>query len=286
MKEKKKYIQRLKNKYRLSIYNDKTFEEVWFIRLSRLNVISMITGITLVAFIAMFSLIAYTGVREFIPGYPDGQMRTAIVRTALLVDSLENEIRVRDQYFTNLNNIIRGELLAEEEPENDNATVDVSDISFKRSPADSMLRKQIEEEEKYNLLFFEDKKTSGEFAKLHFFSPLRGIVTNPFNPDKNHFGTDIVAAPNEIVKVVLDGTVMIADWTLETGYVITVQHENNLISVYKHNSELLKKVGNKVEAGEAIAIVGNSGELTTGPHLHFELWLDGRPLNPEDYIVF
>ena len=112
------------------------------------------------------------------------------------------------------------------------------------------------------------------------------MVTNSFNAGENHFGTDIVAAPNEVVKAAMDGTVILATWTVETGYVLQIQHDNNLISIYKHNAELLKKVGNVVRAGDAIAIIGNSGELTTGPHLHFELWHNGTPVDPEQYIVF
>jgi murein DD-endopeptidase MepM/ murein hydrolase activator NlpD len=123
-------------------------------------------------------------------------------------------------------------------------------------------------------------------SKLHFFSPIKGLVTNSFNAIQNHYGTDIVGAPNEVVKATLGGTVVMATWTLETGYVIEIQHDNNLISVYKHNAELLKRVGDHIRVGDPIAIMGNSGELTTGPHLHFELWYKGTPLNPEDYISF
>ena len=115
---------------------------------------------------------------------------------------------------------------------------------------------------------------------------MKGIITYSFNPSENHFGTDIVAASNKVVVATLNGTVVMANWTLETGYIVQIQHDNNLLSIYKHNSELLKKVGDHVSAGEAIAIIGNSGELTSGPHLHFELWHNGAPINPEDYIAF
>jgi murein DD-endopeptidase MepM/ murein hydrolase activator NlpD len=121
---------------------------------------------------------------------------------------------------------------------------------------------------------------------MHFFTPVKGLVTNEYNPKENHFGLDIVAHPNEVVKVTLDGTVILSSWTMETGNVIQVQHQGNIISVYKHCASLLKKVGDKVQTGDAIAIVGNSGELTTGPHLHFELWRNGKSMNPKDYIVF
>ena len=125
-----------------------------------------------------------------------------------------------------------------------------------------------------------------DFSRIHFYSPVKGLITNSFNPNENHLGTDVVTASNNVVVAALEGTVIIANWTLETGYVIQIQHSNNLISIYKHNSELLKKVGNHVTAGEVIAIIGNSGELTSGPHLHFELWHNGTPLDPEDYVAF
>ena len=149
-----------------------------------------------------------------------------------------------------------------------------------------MLRRQIEEEELFNLSILANTSNKTDFSSIHFYPPVKGIVTNSFNPSENHFGTDIVTASNKVVVATLDGTVIIANWTLETGYVIQIQHENNLVSVYKHNSELLKKVGNHVTAGETIAIIGNSGELTSGPHLHFELWHNGTSINPEDYVAF
>jgi murein DD-endopeptidase MepM/ murein hydrolase activator NlpD len=165
-------------------------------------------------------------------------------------------------------------------------SVEVGNIQFSTSIEDSILRTQIEEEEQYNLLVTDQDHASSGLTGVHFFAPIRGMVTNPFNAGANHFGTDIVAAPNEVVKATLDGTVILATWTLETGYVLQIQHDNNLVSIYKHNAELLKKVGNVVRAGDAIAIIGNSGELTTGPHLHFEIWHNGTPIDPEQFIVF
>ena len=151
-----------------------------------------------------------------------------------------------------------------------------------------MLEDQIEQEEKYNVNIstpqvFEPKV---EINKLHFYCPLRGAVTNRFDASGNHYGVDIVSNLNEPILSILDGTVVFSGWTLEAGYIIGIQHRNNLISIYKHNSQLLKEMGNRVRAGEAIAIIGNTGEYTTGPHLHFELWHNGKPLNPNDYIVF
>lgn len=278
-------LDRLRHKYRLSIYNDSTYEEVLVFRLSRLNVFSILGGGALLIIVLVTVLIAFTPIRELIPGYPDGKMRRMITQNAFRLDSLEREIQIRDSYFASVNAIISGEVPDSIIPRTDSAQR-YENIEFKKSVHDSLLRIEIEQEEQYNLTLMNVEEENGDFSNMHFFPPIKGIVTNPFNSEENHFGTDIVTSQNNVVKATLSGTVTLADWTLETGYVIQVQHENNIISVYKHNAELLKTVGNLVKAGEPIAIVGNSGELTTGPHLHFEIWHDGVALNPEDYIVF
>lgn len=254
-------------------------------RLSRLNVFTFVgTGLFLLI-VLVTVLIAFTPIREFIPGYPDGNMRRNIVNNVHKLDSLEHELEIRDRYFASINRIIRGDVPISYENEND-SVVRYEDISFTKSEHDSILRQQIEEEELFNLSVLTSPGQKTDFSTIHFFPPVKGIITNSFNPGENHFGTDIVAATNKVVVATLSGTVILANWTLETGYVIQIQHDNNLISVYKHNSELLKKVGNHVTAGETIAIIGNSGELTSGPHLHFELWHNGTPINPEDFISF
>jgi murein DD-endopeptidase MepM/ murein hydrolase activator NlpD len=201
------------------------------------------------------------------------------------LDSLEHAIEVRDRYFASLNRIIRGEVQISYENSQD-TSVRYQDVSFSKSEHDSILRQQIEDEELFNIITPTNPGERTDFSTIHFFPPVKGIITYSFNPNEDHFGTDIVAASNKVVAATLSGTVVMASWTLETGYVIQIQHDNNLLSIYKHNSELLKKVGNHVTAGEAIAIIGNSGELTSGPHLHFELWHNGTPINAEDYIAF
>lgn len=283
-KKEKKLKNKLRDKYRLIIYNDNTFEEVWFMRLSRLNILAW-GGSSLIVFVLLlFVFIAYTPIREFIPGYPDGSMRRNIILNSLKVDSLEREIQLRDQYLHNLNAIIAGK-----EPENFESDLDstttYANVSLERSVHDSIFRRQFEQDERFRV---NDKTGSGKgsMANVHFFTPVSGIVTNSFNYSENHYGTDIVAGPNEVVKAILDGTVILTSWTIETGNIIQIQHDNDLISVYKHNAELLKNMGTRVNAGEPIAIIGNSGELTTGPHLHFELWHKGKPINPENYITF
>ncbi len=284
-KQKRIFGDRLRDKFRLIIYNDNTFEEVWYIRLTRLNLAAMTSTIFILIVVGIFALVAYTSIRELIPGYPDGNLRRTILMNAVRLDSLENEIRMRDQYFQNIRALVSGE-----EPDNPvnfaDTSIEFSNVDFSKSIEDSILRVQIEQEEQYNLSVLTLQSSPKDLASIHFFTPVRGLVTQAFNSNENHFGTDIGAEPNEVVKATLDGTVTMDGWTIETGYVIYIQHKNNLISVYKHNSTLLKKTGNVVKAGDAIAIIGNSGELTTGPHLHFELWHNGTPINPQSYIVF
>jgi murein DD-endopeptidase MepM/ murein hydrolase activator NlpD len=285
-KKRNRIFHKMKHKYRLIIYNEDSFQEVWHLRLSRLNVLAVFGSLAMFTIFMVTLFIAFTPLREFIPGYPDSEMNKNIKLNALKVDSLEHEMAIRDKYFKNINNIISGNIPKNNETPNDTAIV-YHNISFDKSSRDSVLRQKIEEEEQYNFSVFDEKKSSEtSFSSLIFFAPVKGIVTNSFDAVEDHFGTDIVASGNEVVKATLDGTVIMASWTLETGYVIQIQHINNLVSVYKHNADLLKKVGDHVKAGEAIAIIGNSGELTTGPHLHFELWHEGKALNPEEYIVF
>jgi murein DD-endopeptidase MepM/ murein hydrolase activator NlpD len=285
-KKKRKLINKLTHKYRLVMLNDSTFEEVGFIRLSRLNTISVGGTLIILSIALVYVTIAYTPIRERIPGYPDAEMRNKIVQNVILLDSLKEELRYRDQFFLNLNQIISGQSPKDYLNTITDSIADYQYLSFSRSTSDSILRQEIDLSEKLRVPISENPQNINKLEKMHFFTPVRGVITNSFNSLNSHFGTDIVAAPDEVVKATLDGTVIMASWTLETGYVMQIQHANNLISIYKHNAELLKKVGMRVKAGDAIAIVGNSGELTTGPHLHFELWQNGIALNPETYIIF
>jgi hypothetical protein len=285
MANKKSFFKRLKHKYRLIIFNDHTYEEVVSVRLTKMNVFSIFGTSTIFLIALVTILIAFTPIREFIPGYPDGSLRRDLIMNAVLLDSLENEIRIREQFMENLRDIVAGR-----EPRkfeyNPDTQIHSEDIQFIRSEQDSVLRAQIEAEEPLNFNVTRELVLRGNHSVSHFLPPVNGLITNRFNPVQNHFGIDLVTEVNQPVLATMDGTVTIANWTIETGYVIQIQHENNYLSFYKHNAELLKRTGDHVRAGEAIAIVGNSGELTTGPHLHFELWQNGVPLNPESYILF
>ncbi|HER08493.1 MAG TPA: M23 family metallopeptidase [Bacteroides sp.] len=281
----RRILRKLTHKYRMVLLNEDTYEEVGHMRLTRLNMIAVAGVIILLLVAIVYVLIAYTSIREFIPGYPDAAMRQNIRENAMKIDSLEYEQAVRDQYFDNLKRIITGE--APLNYLNDTLEVDhQEEIPFLRSTNDALLRQQVEAEEHFRLSVLDEENLGKRLHDIHFFTPANGIITNAFNPMEGHFGIDLVAPPNEVVKAALDGTVTMSTWTLETGYVIQIQHDFELISVYKHNAALFKSVGQKVVAGDAIAIVGNSGELTTGPHLHFELWHDRVPLNPAEFIVF
>jgi len=283
----KKLVEKLRHKYRLAIFNEQTYEEVFGMRLSRLNVFTII-GVTMFVLVVMvIFLIAFTGLREYIPGYPDGQQRRLIIQNTQRVDSLIMEIERRDRFFKDIRAVVSGEVPSGALPEEaKEAEVSNSNVSFTKSEEDSIFREQVEREEKFNLAVFDNNSRKFELEHSFLFTPLKGVVTNTFGETQGHFGVDVAAKSGSRVSAVLDGTVIFTGWTVETGYVIHLQHTNNLISIYKHNESILKSMGDKVQAGEAIASVGNSGELTTGPHLHFELWYNGVPLDAEQYMSF
>lgn len=283
MEEKKKLYDKLKNQYRLIVYNDTTFQSVWSMKLSRLKVFTVTSLLSAVIVVLVILLIATTGLREYIPGYPKAEYRQMLVHNALKVDSLEQELAKRDQFFKGIQAIMAGEV-----PEDDlsgQTEFSQEEVEFKEYNHDSVFQDELLAEQLSLSIQNNVERTIG-ISQVHFFVPVNGVVTEHFNSSPDHFGIDLVSEPNARISAVLGGTVIFSGWTLETGYVIYIQHEADLISAYKHNSELLKSTGDKVNAGEAIAIIGNTGEITTGPHLHFELWHKGVALNPEQYIDF
>ena len=276
-----------RDKYRFTVRNDHTFEEVWRIRLTRYNAFLLVTSLAVFLIGSTAALIAFTNLREFIPGYPDVTMRRNILMSAIRLDSLDKELALRDKYFANLNAIISGNKPLETYAHQD-TTRDYKEISFNTSPEDSALRVSIENDEKFNLTLVSATNSSVTNPEgLHLFPPVKGIISGKYDLRTKHFGTDIVTKPKALVSTVLDGTVIFTGWTMETGFVIEVQHPGNIVSVYKHNATLLKETGELVRAGEVISVVGDSGELyTSGPHLHFEIWYKGSPLDPEKHILF
>jgi murein DD-endopeptidase MepM/ murein hydrolase activator NlpD len=280
----KKIFQMLKDHYRLIIYNDSSIQTVWSIKLTPIKVLTIgILGAILLILLTTV-IIAYTPLRENIPGYPSAKIRQQIIYNYMLVDSLENEIKNRDNYFDKIKTLFQGEVPPDESASTQSGLKSF-DVKFKSSNADSIFKDKLIGE-KLNLSISNNLKKLPSIANIHFFTPLRGLITNKFNTKTEHLAVDIVGSPSSRISSVLDGTVVFAGWTMDTGYSIIIQHENNIISAYKHNAELLKEVGDKVKAGDVIAIMGNSGELTTGPHLHFELWHNGTALDPETYIDF
>jgi len=279
-----KIFQMLKDHYRLIIYNDSSIQTVWSIKLTPLKVLTLggLGAIVLILFTTV--IIAYTPLRENIPGYPSAKVRQQIIYNYIKVDSLENEIKNRDNYFEKLRTLFQGEVPADEVSANDPG-IKTHEVKFRNFNADSAFGDKLEQEKDY-LSVSRNASKLPSIANVHFFTPLRGLITNKFSTKTEHLAVDIVGSLNSRISSVLDGTVIFSGWTMDTGYSIYIQHENNLVSVYKHNAELLKDIGDKVKAGDAIAIMGNSGELTTGPHLHFELWHNGTALDPETYIDF
>jgi murein DD-endopeptidase MepM/ murein hydrolase activator NlpD len=285
----KHLLRRLRDKYRLVVLSEDTLEERISFRLSRLNVFIVIGLLSIALVLITTYIIAFTPLKEYIPGYTDVTLQRRIYELQLRSDSVAYAMQAQEKYLNSIKTVLGGNLPNEREmnPVDTAQTARYRNIADKRSPEDSLLRTEYESANKYNLFQSDKTRNKASFSRnLTFFTPVKGIVTSKFDPLRKHFGIDIAAARDEVIKSVQDGTVIFAGWTVETGYVIAVQHPGNVISVYKHNSILLKKEGNIVHAGEAVAIVGQTGELSNGPHLHLEIWVNGIPVNPNDYIVF
>lgn len=283
-KKRKEIKRKLLHKYRLVILNESTFEEKISFKLSRLNV--FITGslciICLIAFTTL--LIAFTPLREYIPGYSSTKLKRQATELTYKTDSLVTVLNYTNKYLDNIRKVLNGDITNNkinrdslfEQFKLDPSTIDLTPIK-----EDSVLRAQVELEDKYNLF---ERNTKN--VNLILFPPINGSISQDYDADKKHFAIDVVATKGSPVKAVADGIVIFSEWTSETGYVMIVEHKDGLLSVYKHNGSLHKAQGDLVRAGEVIASVGNTGEFTTGPHLHFELWNNGSPVNPKNYIDF
>ena len=284
-KQKRKEIKRkLLHKYRLVILNESTFEEKISFKLNRMNV--FVTGslfiIGLIAFTTL--LIAFTPLREYIPGYSSTKLRRQATELTYKTDSLVTVLNYTNRYLDNIRKVLTGDIENNEINRDslyEQYKIDPSTIDLNPIREDSLLREQVAREDKYNL-FERNLNSPGRVL----FTPLSGTISQGFNPESKHYAVDVVAPTNSPVKAVANGTVIFAEWTAQTGYVIILEHADGLLSVYKHNGSLNKEQGDIVRAGEVVASVGNTGEFTTGPHLHFELWSDGSPLNPMDFIDF
>ena len=279
------FTEQLRNKYRLVILNDDSFAEKFSLRLSPLGIIILFGSITIVMTTFVISIIAFTPLREYIPGYGNVNDRKDIIALNLKADSLENTLKSRDWYINNLLNVFSGKTEGKTAKPLKDTTGKYSNIVVKPSEQDLKLRHDIETNQ---LSSTSDKVTANKqnsLSNYFFFSPLKGIVTSSYNLNEEHFGVDIASNENEFVKATLDGTVIFSGFTSADGYVIQIQHGNDLTSIYKHCSSLTKKAGDYVKAGEPIGIVGNTGENSSGPHLHFEIWYNGFSINPQHYVV-
>ena len=281
IKEKKPFSQRLLNKYRLVVLNEATYEERLSYKLSRLNIFLFFSLIAILIIISTICLIAFTSVKEYIPGYDSTVLRTNAVKNIETLDSLTLVIEKNQDFINSIGSVILGETTKSEAQKEIKVRIDISDIEFKVNQEDSLLRKVVEKEDRFNVL-----ESATSKVKYVLISPIFGQVTSRFDYGIKHFGTDIAVPINSPVKSIAKGAVVLAEWTVQTGYVIVIEHAYGLTSVYKHNDSGLISQGDLVEPGQVIALSGNTGELTTGPHLHFELWREGIPVNPENYVSF
>jgi murein DD-endopeptidase MepM/ murein hydrolase activator NlpD len=286
-KKKRRLLDRLKVKYRMVLLNDDSFAEKFSFRLTALNVFIATGVISIIMITLVTSVIAFTPLREFIPGYAaEVATKRELIALTLKTDSLSLASKAREDYILNLTNVLQGYTQPKPQKTKIDSSKRYKKLTLKNSHEDSVFRAGIEGMDKYTLSVNAAAKGKNSIAGFFFFSPIKGLVTASFSVALEHYGVDIAAAENEPIKATLDGTIIFSGWTSETGYVIQIQHSNNLVSVYKHNSALLKKTGEYVKSGEPIAIVGSSGEKSSGPHLHFELWYNGNAIDPQDYIVF
>lgn len=290
-KKRQSRIERLKYPYRLVVMNDETFEEVASYKLTLLNVYVLISTVIVLTVALVVSLIIFTPIKRYIPGYGTANANIELVRLNKQIEKMEKELETQRSYTENFRKILVGEVMTDESEVETSPEYTDTVVNVERIEEDEQLRQEIELEEIRELSRERSTKDLGSARKIpleqqYFKPPITGEISAGFMPEKNHFGVDILSPKNTPIKAVMDGMVIQSDWTLETGNTIGIQHANNIISFYKHNSVLLKKVGSFVTAGEAIAIIGNTGTLSDGPHLHFELWHQGRPVNPVDYILF
>lgn len=283
-KKKKKFAKKLLHKYRMVVLNEDTFEERFSFRLTRLNVFVAVGLSAILLIVATTILIAFTPLREYIPGYSSTELKEKAANLAYVSDSLQNVIRLNDQYLSSIKDALTGEFDIERLNRDSILSEPISDLEYEeinRIKADSLLREEVAQEDKYNIL-----PTATDNINFSLFPPVKGTISDPYSIKNKHYAVDIVTARNSPVKSVADGRVIFAEWTAETGYVIIIEHSYGLLSAYKHNASLTKSQGDMVRAGEVIATAGNTGELTTGPHVHFELWNEGNPVDPSEYIDF
>ncbi|MBQ0768112.1 MAG: M23 family metallopeptidase [Bizionia sp.] len=283
-KKSKKISKKLLHKYRLVILNEDTFEERISFKLNRLNVFVLVTLSSILLIVFTIILIAFTSLREYIPGYSSTALKKKAIELNFKTDSLQKVILLNEHYYASIKKVLQGDVktvVFNRDSIINAASIEAADINLKPSKEDALLRERVEKEDKYNL--FESAISKSNFI---LFPPANGTISEPYDPENKHYAVDIVLAKDTPIKATADGTIIFSEWTAETGYVIIIEHSHGLISIYKHNASLTKSQGDLVKAGEVIATSGNTGDYTTGPHLHFELWSDGYSVNPSNFIDF
>lgn len=290
MTDKEKRLRRLKlrrkllDKYRLVILNENTFEERLSFKLTRLNVFVMGSLIAVFFISLTYLLIAFTPLREYIPGYSSTALKKKATVLTYKTDSLQQVLQMNYRYFESIKRVLTGDVSAVDFNKDSiiqAVKLEADEVNLAPIAEDSLLREKIDKEDKYNL--FESATSATNFV---LFPPVKGEITAHYNVKDKHYAVDIAVAKDTPIKATADGIVIFAEWTATTGYVIMLEHSYGLISIYKHCSSLTKEQGDLVKSGEVIATAGNTGELSTGPHLHFELWNDGYPINPTNFIDF
>ena len=282
-KDKKSLRARFLAKYRFVVLNENTFEEILSYKLSRLNVFMIVSISAIILIGATYMIIALTPLKEYIPGYDSTAMRRQAINNTYVIDSLQQQLLLNRRYISSITNALTGNVDLEDIPSrNVQSEKDlIEELDFSTSQQDSILRAEVAQEDRFNLF-----ETAGTESNFTLFPPLTGVITQGYDPSENHFAVDIGVPEKTPIKAVSDGTVILAEWTTETGYVVIIKHEQNLISVYKHNESLAVNQGDLVVSGEVISFAGSTGILSTGPHLHLELWSDGYLINPTELIEF
>jgi murein DD-endopeptidase MepM/ murein hydrolase activator NlpD len=283
-KKKKSLKKHLFNKNRIVLLNENTFEETFSLRLNLMNVFVIITVVSIFMLTLTTYIIAFTSLREYIPGYSSPKLNQQVVDLTLKSDSLQNSLNYNQAYINSIRQVLLGEVKAEVINKDSIIAAEIAKISekdFIPSRADSLLREQVATEDKYNLFEKAEQKVS-----LVLFAPAKGHLTNGFNPKEKHYAIDLALPLGTPVKSVANGTVLFSDWTPDNGNVIIISHPEAMMSVYKHCETITKSEGDFVKTGEVIATAGSSGKHSTGVHLHFELWKNGRPIDPTNFIDF
>jgi murein DD-endopeptidase MepM/ murein hydrolase activator NlpD len=283
-KQNNSFISRLINSYKIVVSNEETFEEKLSFRTNKINVFFVLFLYSILLIVFTISIVFFTQLREMVPGYSSTDLLNQAIYLTKKTDSLENELELNNKFYKSIESVLSGradEIIYKDTLVLDNNLEDSEQQAVFPNSEDSILRRYVENEDKFNLT-----KNELVIENKMFISPIKGEITQQFDPSNNHFALDLSADVGTPVKAVLDGKIIFSEWSVDTGYVLIVDHGDNIISVYKHNSKSLKEQNTFVKAGEVIAYSGNQGTLSTGPHLHFELWKNGTPINPEPLFNF